>query len=121
MVFYSAVASFNLYSISTNILKNEEVCRGDQWRRNVTLVGKRQSQSDGMIFNENGDLYYSLVPLNAVGIWNFRQSINCSRILESNKTSIFEPNGFAFDGTQLYLLSNKVISTLNTTFGSYLK
>ncbi|XP_044752803.1 protein yellow-like [Coccinella septempunctata] len=121
MVFYSAVVSFNLYGISTNVLKNEELCKSDQWRKNVTLIGRRQSQSDGMIFNKNGDLYYSLVPLNAVGIWNFREPITSSRILERNKTSIFEPNGFAFDGTQLYLLGNKVISTLNTTFESYLK
>ncbi|XP_045463157.1 protein yellow-like [Harmonia axyridis] len=120
MVFYSAVASFKLYGISTNILKNEETCRGDQWRKNVTLLGRRQSQSDGMIFNKNGELYYSLVPLNAVGIWNFRKPLNSSRILDKNKTSIYEPNGFAFDGTELYLLGNRVISTLNTTSGSYL-
>ncbi|KAF5273705.1 hypothetical protein FQA39_LY07395 [Lamprigera yunnana] len=109
MVYFCALSGYSLYAISTHILKDEEFCKGAEWRRDIEFVGKKRSQSDGIIIDNKGNLFYGLLSKYGVGKWNIRKSFGTSKNVDVNKQNIVWPNSFTFDFTgNLYLLANGI-------------
>ncbi|KAJ8943936.1 hypothetical protein NQ314_009600 [Rhamnusium bicolor] len=113
-VFYTALTGFDLFAISTTVLKDEKLCRTDRWRTSVKFVGEKVSQTDGMIMDSRGALYYTLLPLYGVAKWNIWQPLSSSEIVDADKTDMVWPDGFAMDQRgYLYLISNYVFNYIN--------
>ncbi|XP_044745226.1 protein yellow-like [Coccinella septempunctata] len=108
-LFFSALTGYNLYAIDTSILKNESLSKTDQWRRSVVLIGKKEAQSDGLMIDTKGNLYYTLLPLNGIGRWNINTPIATSEIIYKNKRTMIWPDTFAMDEEgYLYVISNNI-------------
>lgn len=108
-LFFSALTGYNLYAIRTSILKNESMSQGDQWRRNVITIGQKEAQSDGLMIDSSGNLYYTLLPLNGIGRWNIKQPIATSEIIYRNDQMMIWPDTFAMDEEgYLYVISNNI-------------
>ncbi|KAK9891523.1 hypothetical protein WA026_014760 [Henosepilachna vigintioctopunctata] len=108
-LFYCAQSSLKFYSINTKILKNESLCQTDQWRNNVTLVGKKQAQSGGLMMDNKGNLFYTLLPLYGIGEWNINKPISSSKVIYRNETMMVWPDSFAIDDNgYLHLMSTSI-------------
>lgn len=121
-VYFCSRTGLNLYQLSTDILKNNTKRFDDQWRRNVKNLGKKEGQSDGLIMDNKGNLFYTLQPQSAMGIWNTKEPFANKRIIEQNCT-IRIPNALSFDdeNRSLYVLGDRVLLTLYTNSRSYLR
>ncbi|KAJ8924599.1 hypothetical protein NQ315_000749 [Exocentrus adspersus] len=108
-VFYCSLTGLNLFSLSASVLKDEELCKTDKWRKSVKHVGEKHAQTDGMMMDSTGTLYYTLLPFNGVGNWNIKEEFVSSRIVEYNRHDMVWPDGFAMDQEgYLYLISNRI-------------
>lgn len=108
-VFYSALTGFSLYAISSNILKNEDICRSDSWRRSIKFVGKKQSQADGFAMDNKGNLYYGLLPSYGIAKWNIHSPFSTSKVVDKNRKELIWPDSFGFDSKgNLYVLANGI-------------
>ncbi|XP_018577863.1 protein yellow-like [Anoplophora glabripennis] len=115
-VFYTSITSFHLFAISTTVLKDEQLCKTDRWRKNIQYVGEKQSQTDGMMMDSSGTLYYTLLPFYGVGSWNIRDPFVSSKIVNTDRDVMVWPDGFAMDQRGfLYLISNMIVNYINPT------
>ena len=69
MVYYTPLSSFNLYSISTAVLKTGLNNVNDFVRK----IGRKGSQTDGMVMTSTGTLFFGLLANNSVAYWNTPQ------------------------------------------------
>ncbi|XP_063925781.1 protein yellow-like [Zophobas morio] len=116
LLFYSPLAGMNLYSIKTKVLKNEKLINSGDWRRAIKVVGKKQSQSDGLIMDHKGNLFYTLPPLYGVGTWNINSDFATSKIVTEDKNMVWT-GGFAFDDKgNLRLLTNNINKFMDPTY-----
>ncbi|KAJ3663295.1 hypothetical protein Zmor_007598 [Zophobas morio] len=114
-VYYSSLTGVKLYSIGTELLKNEKVFSGDGWRRNVEYVGTKQAQGDGMVMDNVGVLYYGLLPLDAVEKWNTNEPLKKAEIVDQNYKTMIWPDSFCFDSSgNLYVLADAIHRLLLT-------
>ncbi|KAK9891520.1 hypothetical protein WA026_014757 [Henosepilachna vigintioctopunctata] len=121
LLYFCALTGLNLYSIDTQILKDETITRGDQWRKNITLVGKKEAQSDGLMIDNRGNLFYTLLPLYGIGQWNIEKPIETSRIIYRNKKLMVWPDTFAMDEKEyLYVISNNINKYINASYEIYI-
>ncbi|RZC35853.1 MRJP domain containing protein [Asbolus verrucosus] len=108
-VFYCSLSGLNLYAIRTDILKSEETCLGGFWRYEVKKIGQKQAQSDGLVVDNKGDLYYGLLPLHGVGKWNIYKPFSTAEIVAQNNETMIWTDSFALDDKGfLYLLANNI-------------
>ncbi|XP_045463141.1 protein yellow-like [Harmonia axyridis] len=116
-LFFCALTGLNLYSIDTSVLRNESMSRSDQWRKRINLIGQKESQSDGLIIDSSGNLYYTLLPLNGIGRWNIKTPIATSEIIFKNDKTMIWPDTFAMDEKgYLYVISNNINQFINPNF-----
>lgn len=107
MVYYCALNGFNLYGIASDILKNEKLCKSGIWRKDIKMMGRKQSQSDGLTMDNKGNLYFGMLSNYGVGKWNIRKPFSTARKLDSNKDFLVWPDSFTFDlNGNLYVLAN---------------
>lgn len=97
ILYYSSLAGMNLYSIDTKVLKNEHFLDTGEWRRAIKVIGKKQGQSDGLIIDNEGNLYYTLPPLYGVGRWNINTPFSSAQIIIKDKKKMIWPSSFTFD------------------------
>ncbi|KAF5294946.1 hypothetical protein FQR65_LT10659 [Abscondita terminalis] len=117
MVYYSALTSYSLYSLGTHVLKDKELCRSGEWRREVEYVGQKRSQSNGLVTDSKGNLYYGLLSRYGVGRWNVKKPFETARNVDINKRTIIWPDSFAFDNAgHLYLLANGMNKYLSRNY-----
>ena len=79
MVYYTPLSSFNLYSIPTAVLKTGLSNVNDFVRK----IGRRVSQTDGMVMTSTGTLFFGLLANNFVAYWNTPQIFGQSSGLDS--------------------------------------
>lgn len=115
-LYYTQLTGYSLYGINTVILKNEEVCRENLWRKSVDLIGSKEAQTDGMIMDSLGNLYYTLVPIYGVGKWNIFEDIDYSEIIYSSKELVW-PDGFGMDQKgNLYLITTRAYTFIDPNY-----
>ncbi|KAL3285117.1 hypothetical protein HHI36_019241 [Cryptolaemus montrouzieri] len=108
-VYFCSLTGINLYSISTSILKNETFSTSDKWRQNINLIGQKEAQSDGLIIDNEGNLFYTLLPLYGIGKWNINNLVGGSKIIYKNEKTMVWPDTFAMDEKgYLYVISNNI-------------
>lgn len=109
LIYYSCISSLNLFAISNRILKNEMFARGDSWRKHIRYIGAKQGQTDGLIIDNKGTFYYTLVNLYAIGEWSIYEPFITSTILEQDASIFRWPDSFGFDSKgYLYVVSNEI-------------
>ncbi|XP_076752495.1 protein yellow [Xylocopa sonorina] len=95
-VYYSPLSSFHLYSLPTSVLKSNT--------SNVNLyvkeLGRKSSQTDGMMMSAKGVLYFGLLADDAVAMWDTKQSISFvtgQRVISRDHVRLQWPDTFTFD------------------------
>lgn len=109
LVYYCPISGINLFAISNTILKNERLIRTDRWRKHIRYIGVKQGLSDGLIIDNEGNFYYGLLDLYAIGKWNVYEPFITSVILDQSKQIFRWPDSFAFDSKGfLYVVTNGI-------------
>lgn len=108
-VYYMAQTSFHIFSISADVARDEESSK-----RNISKYvedhGTKQGQSGGMMCDNAGEIYYGLLPLDAVGKWNTSEPLQNAVVVEENHDVIRWPDSFAFDAQgNLFLITNSIL------------
>lgn len=108
-IYYMPQTSFHIYSICTSIAKNEMYSKQNV-SEYITDHGTKQGQSGGMMCDNRGEIYYGVLPLDAVGKWNTSEPLQKAEIVEENHEIIKWPDSFSFDGNgNLYLITNSIL------------
>lgn len=112
-VYYSPLSSFHLYSIPTSVLKaNASNVDGD-----VKELGRKNSQTDGMMMSAKGVLYFGLLADDAVAMWDTKQSNSFTtgqRVISRDHVRMQWPDTFAFDEDgNFYCVTNSFQNVLN--------
>lgn len=115
-VYYSPLSSYHLYSIPASVLRNEDFARRAQAREvlaAVTDVGLKVSQTDGMIMDNRGVLYYGLLKDNAIAQWDSYTPFTYENqlIIAKDDNFIQWVDGMSFDEEgYLYVVVNRLFN-----------
>ncbi|KAJ8665212.1 hypothetical protein QAD02_006874 [Eretmocerus hayati] len=116
-LYYSPLSSYTVYSIPTQVLRS----RPSDIEDDLTILGTRQSQSDGMIMSADGRLFFGLVGDNAVSVWDSAEppfSDNQHQIFQDNIVMQW-PDTFSIDiDGNLWCVTNRLqtyVHTVNTS------
>ncbi|NP_001154990.1 yellow-x1c precursor [Nasonia vitripennis] len=107
ILYYSPLSSLEIFAVPTSVLKRQP----SRIDKNVRLLGRKPSQTDGMMVSADGRLYFGLLADNTVSSWDSRRPpfwINQKRVFEED-TTLQWPDTFAIDeqGT-LWCVSNRL-------------
>lgn len=108
-LYFSPLGSYNLYSVPTSVLKNPNL--PSDVSSSVVDLGRKQSITDGMIMDNRGNLYFGLLGLNAVGVWNTNHGrfTDSQRMFARDTRSLQWPDTFAIDdGGNLWVVTNRL-------------
>lgn len=112
LVYFSPLSSFKLYVTPTSMLKNESLSAQPSSLRagDVKVVGNKTSQTDGMIMDEEGVLYYGLVGDYAIAQWDSKTNFSTNQeIIAKDKDFIQWVDRFAFDtSNHLHVIINRL-------------
>lgn len=112
-VYYSPLSSFHLYSIPTSVLK-ANITNVDEY---VKELGRKNSQTDGMMMSARGVLYFGLLADDAVAMWDTKQSNSFTtgqRVISRDHERMQWPDTFAFDEDgNFYCVTNSFQNVLN--------
>lgn len=108
-VYFSPISSINLFAIKTSALKNQSNGEGE-FKGEVLNVGNKASQTDGMIMDDTGVLYYGLLGDSSVAKWDSKLPFaSGQKVISRDAVYIQWPNSFAFDlSGNLFLLTNRL-------------
>jgi len=107
-VYFSPLGSYNLYSVPTSVLKNANL--PSDISSSVVDLGRKQSITDGMTMDNRGNLYFGLLGLNAVGVWNTKHGrfTDSQRILARDNRALQWPGSFTIDDMgSLWVVTNR--------------
>lgn len=113
-VYYSPLSSYHLYSLPASLLRNPEFAvRATplQIYQAVTDHGLKVSQSDGMIMDNKGILYFGLLKEHAIAQWDSFQPFTLENqpIIAKDEAYIQWTDGFGFDEEgYLYVVVNRL-------------
>ncbi|XP_055387467.1 protein yellow-like [Condylostylus longicornis] len=113
-VYYSPLSSYHLYSIPASILRDPEFPRRSTPRQvfeTVTDYGLKHSQTDGMIMDNRGILYFGLLKDHAIASWDSFQPFtpNNQHIIAQDDDYIQWVDGMTFDESgHLFVVINRL-------------
>lgn len=112
-VYYTPLSSFHLYALPTAVLRNRS-----NVDNHVRDLGRKNSQTDGMVMSAAGVLYFGLLADDAVAIWDTKGSIssftNSQRVISRDHQLMQWPDTFAFDEDgYLWCVTNSLQNFLN--------
>lgn len=115
-VYYSPLSSYHLYSIPASLLRNPDFASRASPREvlaAVTDVGLKVSQTDGMIMDNKGVLYYGLLKDNAIAQWDSYVPFTYENqlIIAKDDNFIQWVDGMSFDEDgYLYVVVNRLFN-----------
>lgn len=113
-VYYSPLSSFHLYSLPTSVLK-ANLSNVDE---HVMELGRKNSQTDGMMMSATGVLYFGLLADDAVAMWDTKMSNSFTtgqRVITRDHERMQWPDTFAFDESgNFYCVTNQLQNVLNS-------
>lgn len=115
-VYYSPLSSYHLYSIPASLLRDPEFSRRASPREvlaAVTDVGLKVSQTDGMIMDNRGILYYGLLKDCAIAQWDSYTPFTFDNqlIIAKDDNFIQWVDGMSFDEDgYLYVVVNRLFN-----------
>ncbi|XP_065161886.1 major royal jelly protein 1-like [Atheta coriaria] len=102
-LYYSPISSYTLFAVNTSELKNPLTTT----LKNVQLIGRRSSQSDGMIADDQGVLYFGLLGSSSIAMWDTTQSGFRPTLIAHDPEYVQWPNAFSFNSDgELVVLCN---------------
>lgn len=113
-VYYTPLTSYHLYSIPASLLRDPDFARRATPRdvlQAVTDLGLKISQTDGMIMDNRGILYYGLLKEHAVAQWDSYKpfSLDNQLIIAKDDNFIQWTDGMTFDEEgYLYIVVNRL-------------
>lgn len=113
-VYYSPLSSYHLYSIPASVLRDPEFTRRSNPRQifeTITDYGLKTSQTDGMIMDNRGILYFGLLKEHAVAQWDSFQPFtpNNQKIIARDENFIQWVDGMSFDENgNLFIVVNRL-------------
>ncbi|CAG0916960.1 unnamed protein product [Notodromas monacha] len=115
-LFYCPLSGFNLYSMDLKALQDEAVATDELLLDTVvSLVGTKASQTDGMVLDSNGRLYFGLMSQMGIAVWNSTDAdfepelIVTGEVFEWIDTFAIDSEGF------LWVTTNKLNRFFNGT------
>lgn len=115
-VYFSPLSSYHLYSIRASLLRDPEFSRRASPREifeAVTDVGIKVSQTDGMIMDNRGTLYYGLLKDSAIAQWDsfLPFTFDNQLIIARDDSFIQWVDGMSFDEDgYLYVVVNRLFN-----------
>lgn len=107
--YYMPQSSFNIFSISTAVLKNPNLTEGNV-AKYITNHGRKKGQSGGMVCDNKDYIYYGVLPLDSVYKWDTSKSLEDSTLVEQNSEIIKWPDSFSFDlEGNMFLITNGIL------------
>jgi hypothetical protein len=106
--FFMPQTSLHIYSVSNSILKDRSIATGSNLHNFITDKGTKQGQSGGMMCDTDGNIYYGILPLDAVGKWNVKKPLKTADVVEQNHEIIKWPDSFSIYKNHLYLITNSI-------------
>lgn len=113
-VYYCPLSSYHLYSIPASVLRDPEFTRRSSPRQifdSVIDYGLKLSQTDGMIMDNRGILYYGLLKEHAIAKWDTFQPFTPvnQQIIAKDEQFIQWVDGMSFDENgYLYVVVNRL-------------
>lgn len=113
-IYYSPLSSYHLYSIPASVLRNPDFARTATPRQvleTVTDHGVKISQTDGMIMDNQGNLFYGLLKEHAIASWDSYKPFTLpnQRIVAKDDDYIQWTDGMSFDDEgHLYVIVNRL-------------
>ncbi|WP_255259033.1 major royal jelly family protein [Bacillus thuringiensis] len=85
ILYYCPLTGRNLYSIHTDVLKNFETSLKNI-EENVKIIGNKYTNTDGMVADNMGNIYYTMIENQGIGMYNpkdsqFKKVISDNRML----------------------------------------
>lgn len=98
-VFFSPLSSLHLFSVNTSVLRNEVNGMNDgEYQGELKDHGIKPSQSIGMIMDNQGILYYSLLSTYSIARWDSHTPFQSGQKIIARDDNFLEwPNSFTFD------------------------
>ncbi|XP_003425569.1 protein yellow [Nasonia vitripennis] len=112
VLYYTPLSSFNIFAVPTKALKDER----DKFGTYVRVLGRKPSQTDGMVMSNTGVLYFGLLADDAVSMWDSRNPsfVTGQRIISRDHHLMQWPDSFAFDNNGgLWCVTNRLQTFLD--------
>ncbi|GLV34795.1 yellow [Carabus blaptoides fortunei] len=108
-VYYCPLSSYRMYAVSSAILRDERSAQIGI-RTKVRDLGRKASQTDGMVMDENGVLYYGLLSDNSIARWDSRTPFTSGqKVIARDRAYLQWPDSLCFDVSgNLYVVTNKL-------------
>ncbi|KAG5892908.1 hypothetical protein JTB14_006223 [Gonioctena quinquepunctata] len=115
IVFYAPLTGYSLFGVSTGAITDEQLYKNGSWRHHISPPIRKQGSTDGMMMDNAGNLYYSLISKNAVGKWNINKPFcRDAKIIYQSKLMVW-PDAFGMDDKgYLYVIANRAYNYLDT-------
>lgn len=113
-VYYCPLSSYHLYSIPASLLRDPEFAARASPREvfaAITDIGMKASQSDGMIMDNKGILYYGLLKESAIAQWDSYKPFTAANQIVIAKDDLYLQwtDGMSFDEEgYLYVVVNRL-------------
>lgn len=107
-VYFTPMSSYYLYSVSASQLRNE---RNPNISSKIRNLGRKSSQTDGILADANGTLYYGLLSDNSICKWESTKTPFTSgqKVIARDPTYIQWSDSFAIDDMgNLLVVTNKL-------------
>lgn len=106
-VYFCPLSSSHLYSIDSSDLKDENLQNPSS---KIKDLGKKSSQTDGMVTDEHGKLYYGLLGDSSIAIWDPKTPFTSGqKIIARDTTHIQWPDSLTFDDDgNLLVVTNRL-------------
>lgn len=115
-VYYNPLSSLHLYSLPASLLRDPEFGRRSGPREVLAAVtdhGMKVSQTDGMIMDNQGTLYFGLLKDNAIAMWDSRRPFTYENqlIIAKDDNFIQWVDGMSFDEEgSLFVVVNRLFN-----------
>ncbi|XP_058794954.1 protein yellow-like [Phymastichus coffea] len=99
ILYYTPLSSYEIFSVPVRVLKSRKLST-ENVDKHITLVGRKPSQTDGMVVSADGLLYFGLLTKSAVSYYNTTSSRSLTenqRVLYQDKATNQWPDTFAMD------------------------
>ncbi|CAB0042662.1 unnamed protein product [Trichogramma brassicae] len=109
-LYYTPLSSFMVFSVPTRALKSETMRANIS--QHIRVLGRKPSQTDGMVMSNTGILYMGLLADDAVSMWDSKSNpsfVTGQRIISRDHHLMQWPDTFAFDDKgQLWCITNRL-------------
>lgn len=108
-VYYCPLSSYRMYAVSSAVLRDERSAEIGI-RSKVRDLGRKASQTDGMVMDENGVLYYGLLSDSSIARWDSRTPFTSGqKVIARDRVYLQWPDSLCLDvAGNLYVVTNKL-------------